>query len=40
MLVKQLPDKVNAAGDTPADRITAVDALMRLPSMVSAWAPP
>jgi hypothetical protein len=25
MLVKQLADKVNAAGDTPADRITAVE---------------
>jgi hypothetical protein len=25
MLVKQLADKVNAAGDTPADRLTAVE---------------
>jgi hypothetical protein len=25
MLVKQLADKVNAAGDTPADRLAAVE---------------
>jgi hypothetical protein len=25
MLVKQLADKVNAPGDTPAERLTAVD---------------
>jgi hypothetical protein len=25
MLMKQLADKVNAAGDTPADRLTAVE---------------
>jgi hypothetical protein len=40
MLVEQLADKVNARGDTPAERLAAVEHRVdEWPPTASAWAP-